>query len=762
MLNSLAFIKKYSLLILCISCLTITACSPREAADEVKDVAGDMKEAVDDVKEAVNDIKEDENDAKNDMKKLLSTEQLEALEKNDPYLWLEEVEGKKALDWVSAQNKESLSYLQNTPGYQSLFDKNLAVYDSKERIENPSMIGNYVYNYWRDATHTRGISRRTSLDHYLSGNPKWETVLDMDAIAKAENKNWVYKGRVCLAPDYTRCILQLSDGGSDAVLQREYDLDKKEFITDGFSTTVASRGSVAWLDQNTLLIGTNFGKDSDSNSMTDSDYARIIKLWKRGTPLAAAKTIFEGETSDVGVFVSSNVTPEANYPLIYRAKTFYTRDLHLIKTNDTFKKTNTVKLELPDDISPSGFFKEQMLLQTKSEWKIDNRVIPQGALISIGVDNFLGGKRNFTIIREPTERSSISSISNTKDSLLVNVLNNVSSELHAYDYSHGKWTHKQLETPKLGSLSVVTVDEKSNQFFYNYRGFLSPTTLYHVDDNGNNKELDSLPNFFDTAPYQVQQFEVSSKDGTQIPYFMVSKKEVVLDGSNPTILYGYGGFEISMNPSYSATVGMDWLEQGGVYVLSNIRGGGEFGPQWHHAALKENRMRAYEDFFAIAEDLISRKVTSPKHLGIRGGSNGGLLMGVSYTKRPDLFNAVACGVPLLDMKRFNKLLAGASWMGEYGDPDIPEQWDYIKEYSPYHNLKKDEEYPKVFFYTSTKDDRVHPGHARKMVALMEEYGHPYLYYENTEGGHAASSNNKQTAKREALIYSYFKDQLFEK
>jgi len=714
------------------------------------------------VKEEMIDTSKEAKDVMQEKIKAMITPATETLniEENDPFIWLEEVEGEKALAWVDAKNKDSLSYLQKISSYKDLFDKNLAVYDSEERIESPQMIGGDIYNFWRDANNTRGILRRTTINDYLSGTPKWKTVLDIDAIAKAEDKNWVYKGRQCLAPDYTRCILNLSDGGTDAVVRREYDLNTQSFIEDGFITP-ESKGNVAWLDKDHLLIATDFGE----NSMTDSGYPSITKLWKRGTSLSQAKKVFEGEKEDVGVWGNVIVTPEGDYPLVIRAKTFYTSELYFIKVSDDRSDIKTVKLDLPEDFGfdgLTGIFKEQMLVQTKSDWNVGGKTLSQGTLASIGFDNFLGGKRNFTVIREPTERSSIASVSNTKDSLIVSVLDNVRSEFHKYEYAHGKWSHSAVDTPELGSLSLVSANDDSNQFFYTYNGFLSPTSLYHVDDDGKSQKLDSLPDFFDASPYKVQQFETESKDGTKVPYFMISKKDVALDGKNPTILYGYGGFEISLRPSYSSTIGMDWLEQGGVYVLSNIRGGGEFGPKWHQAALKEKRMRAYEDFFAIAEDLIERKVTSPQHLGIRGGSNGGLLMGVAYTKRPDLFNAVACGVPLLDMKRFNKLLAGASWMGEYGDPDIPEQWEYIKEYSPYHNLEKNKEYPKVFFYTSTKDDRVHPGHARKMVAQMEAYGHPYLYYENTEGGHAASSNNKQTAKREALIYSYFIDQLFKK
>ena len=739
-------------LILITSLLCLSACDSKSSTDKSQSSVDTTQAVSNDALENIQDKTKDSIKEKVMQKsKLLSTEALQALEDADQYRWLEEVEGEKALAWVAEKNKASLSYLEAHPKYAELNAKNLAAYDSKERIAYPSFGGDYVYNFWRDEIHTRGISRRTSLQNYRSGNPKWETVIDVDAIAKADDKNWVYKGSSCLYPEYTTCILNLSEGGTDAVVRREYDLNTQKFIDNGFALP-ESKGSVAWLDKDTLMLGIDFGTDS----MTDSGYPKITKIWQRGTDISEAKTIFTGEKTDVGVWPFVINTQEGKFAFISRSTSFYTGETHYL--NDG----SLTKMDLPEDIDFNGIFKNQMLLQLKSDWDVGGKNLKQGALVSIGFDNFLAGKRNFTVVREPTERSSIASTSTTQDYLLVNVLNNVRGELYQYEYAHGSWTSELVKTPELGTLSVVAANDKSNDFFYTYNGFLSPTTMYYVDDKGAHNKSASLPDFFDASKFKVEQFESNSKDGTKIPYFMISAKNVELNGKNPTLMYGYGGFEVSIRPGYSSTKGMDWLEQGGVYVSTNIRGGGEFGPNWHQSALNEKRPRAYEDFISIAEDLIERKVTSPAHLGIDGRSNGGLLVGAIYTMRPDLFNAAVCGVPLLDMKRYNKLLAGASWMAEYGDPDIAEEWDFIKNYSPYHNLKKDKKYPKVFFYTSTKDDRVHPGHARKMVALMEEYGHDYLYYENTEGGHAGSSNNKQTAHLNALIYTYLQDQLMPK
>lgn len=739
-------IRINSLMLFSTLTLCLTACSKAGATDPVSNAG-----------ETANNVSEMANKQSNKQvnatmsKNYLSAEELTALEESDPYRWLENVEGEKALAWVEERNKISKGHLEAMPIFAELNAKNLAVYDSKEKIAYPSFSGDYVYNFWKDEKHTRGISRRTSLDEYLSGDPNWEVVIDVDAIAALEEKNWVYKGSTCLYPENTRCILSLSDGGTDAVIRREYDLNSKSFIEDGFILE-ESKGGVDWIDSETLIVGVDFGE----GTMTESGYPNIVKVWKRGTPLEQAQTIFTGDKEDVGSWGYIVNTPDGDYTFVRRSKTFFTGETHY------YKGGKLTKLDLQDDARIGAIFKGQMLITLKSDWKTGGQHFKQGSLVSINFENFLAGKRNFTVLHEPTERSSIAGYSTTKDYLFVNVLNNVRSEIVRFVYDQGSWKNSPVETPKLGQISVVAADDNSNNYFFTYTGFLNPNTLYHVNDNGKQRKIKSLPDFFDASKYKTEQFESTSKDGTKVPYFMISTKELELDGKNPTVMYGYGGFEVSLTPSYSATTGMDWMDQGGVYVLTNIRGGGEFGPKWHQAALHEKRPRAYEDFISIAEDLIAKKVTSPEHLGIVGGSNGGLLVGAIYTMRPDLFNAVVCRVPLLDMKRYNKLLAGASWMGEYGDPDIPEQWNYISQYSPYHNLSKDKKYPKVLFMTSTKDDRVHPGHARKMAALMEEYGHDYLYYENTEGGHAGASNNKQSAYANALAYTYFIDQLIPK
>ncbi|AOE49714.1 prolyl oligopeptidase family serine peptidase [Kangiella sediminilitoris] len=670
---------------------------------------------------------------------------------NDPYIWLEEVEGKKALEWVEKNNEKSLGYLQSKPLYKELYAKNLEVYNSDERIPYVSQMGDFFYNFWRDDENPRGLWRRTTLEEYKKENPEWEIVLNLDELAEKEDENWVYKGTNCLYPDYDRCLINLSRGGADATVVREFDMNKKSFVEDGFQLPEA-KSSLSWIDKDTLYVGTDFGK----GSMTDSGYPRVVKVWERGQPLEKAKTVFEGEKDNVwnaGMVIHDG---DEKYQIIYQGIDFYSSDIYMSTDH------GLVKMDRPKDSDFSGIINGQLLLELKSDWTIGDKTYKQASLLSISIDDFMAGKKTFTEVLVPDSRTSIASVSMTKDHVLVTTLKDVSSELYRYTYNDGEWSHEQIDMPELGTLSVTGTSDEHNNFFINYQNFLTPSSLYYFDaEKESTAVLKSLPEFFDASPYKVEQHFAEAKDGTKIPYFLIMAKDTVLDGKNPTLLFGYGGFEVSLRPSYSATVGIDWLEQGGVYALANIRGGGEYGPAWHQAALKENRHIAFSDFIRVAEDLIERKVTSKNKLGIRGGSNGGLLVGTVATMRPDLYEAVVCQVPLLDMKRFNKLLAGASWMGEYGNPDNEDEWNYIKTYSPYHNVDEDTEYPKIFFTTSTRDDRVHPGHARKMVAKMTDQGHDLLYYENTEGGHGGAANNEQSAKLNALVYTYLADQLMD-
>ncbi len=667
----------------------------------------------------------------------------------DPYLWLEEVENQKALDWVNQWNKKSLDVLMKQPDYENIFKKNLEIFNSTDRIPTPAIYGKYIYNFWQDQEHERGIWRRTSVDRYLSGSPEWETVIDIDALSTQDNIKWVFKGATGLYPDYNKFLVNLSKGGGDAVIVKEFDAQTKTFVENGFYVPEA-KGNVSWIDENTLMVSTDFG-----DGITTSGYPRQVKTWKRGTDLKDAKLIFEGDENNMGIWGYTFPTKNKTYQVVMQYMTFYTTKYFVIENGEL------VQLNLPEDVELAGILDDLIVLKLKSAWQVANQTFKQGAVVSIKYTDLVKGNVNPELVVTPDERSSVSEVSSTKDMLLVNMLNNVKSELYAYKWD-GSWKKEKIDAPELGSLTLGASDENSENFFFYFENFLEPATLYFGNAKiGEYKKVKSLPSFFPVEKYQVQQFESTSKDGTKIPYFVVGPKGMKYDGTNSTLLYAYGGFEVPELPSYSSVTGTAWLEKGGVYVLANIRGGGEFGPQWHQAGLKENRQRVYDDFHSVAEDLISRKITSAKKLGIFGGSNGGLLVGVAFTQRPDLYNAVVCAVPLLDMKRYNKLLAGASWMAEYGNPDIPEEWDYISKYSPYQNVKKGMNYPEVFFTTSTRDDRVHPGHARKMVAKMSDLGYKIYYFENTEGGHAGASTNEQRAKMYALIYSYLQMKLMQ-
>ncbi len=666
---------------------------------------------------------------------------------DDPYLWLEDVDAEKSLNWVEQWNEKTLKVLMSQPGYEEMYEKDLEIYNSTDRIASPSIIGNLVYNFWQDEEHPRGIWRRTPLQSYLSGEPHWETVIDVDALSKQDNEKYVFKGASGLYPDYDRFLVNLSKGGGDAVVIREFDAVNKVFIENGFYIPEA-KGSASWIDRNTLMVSTDFG-----DGVTTSGYPKQVKIWQRDTDLKNAQLVFDGQEDDMGIWGYTTHTKDKTYQIITQRTSFYTGSYHIIENGEL------VKPDLPEDIELSGIFNKQVLLSLKSDWNIGGNSFKQGDMISIPYADLIKGGTNYQLIVRPDERSSIAETNATKNVLLVNMLTNVKSELYKYTYN-GTWQKEKIDAPELGNISLGSADEDSDTYFFYFQNFLMPSTLYKGDAaTGQFVKVKALKSWFATEDYQVQQFEVASKDGTMIPYFVVSHKEIKLNGKNPTLISAYGGFEVPRLPSYSAITGTSWLEKGGVFVLANIRGGGEFGPKWHQAGLKENRQRIYDDYFAVAEDLIARKITSPKKLGISGGSNGGLLVGVGFTQRPDLYNAVVCAVPLLDMKRYNKLLAGASWMAEYGNPDIPEEWEYIKKYSPYQNLKEGMEYPEVFFYTSTRDDRVHPGHARKMVAKMSEMGYKVYYFENTEGGHAGASTNEQRAKMAALQYSYLQMKL---
>jgi prolyl oligopeptidase len=678
-------------------------------------------------------------------------------EATDPYVWLEEVEGERAMEWVKAHNAHSLGVLQGDPRYETLHQQALEIVQSRDRIPAPGFTHDgHIDNFWQDAQHVRGVWRRTTLDSYKTAEPQWETVLDIDALAEAESANWVYKGSTCLAPEERYCLISLSNGGKDAVTLREFDSVTRSFVEGGIYLP-ESKGGASWINKDTLLVARDFGP----GTLTNSGYPMVVKRMRRGENLDQADVLFMGEPTDVSVsgYTLRDADGVLKATLINRSIDFYSSETYRVTDDGA-----VVKLALPAKSDITGLVAGKLVVSLKQDWTAPSgQDFKSGDLIAWPLDAWLEDPATpAVLVLRPTERQAVEGVNATRNTLVVALYDNVRGSVRVYRPGETEWTYSTLDLPQNVSVGVGSASEIDDKIFVSVTGYLNPSSLWLADAaTGAVDQVKSMPAKFDATGMTVEQHEARSADGTMIPYFVVHKADMPLDGSNPTLLYGYGGFESSLLPGYSATVGKLWLERGGVYVIANTRGGGEFGPRWHEAALQQNRQRAHEDFQAVALDLIARKITSQPKLGIMGGSQGGLFMGAMLTQRPDLINAAVIQVPLFDMLRFHKLLAGASWIGEYGDPEIPEQRAWIQQYSPYQNLRAGQPYPEVFIHTSTKDDRVHPGHARKAAARLEELGYPVLFYENTDGGHAAGANLQETARRLALEYTYLSRRLMD-
>ncbi|MBI3565709.1 MAG: S9 family peptidase [Elusimicrobia bacterium] len=662
----------------------------------------------------------------------------------DPRLWLEEVESPRALAWVKERDDKALAELKSDPRWAAVEADARAVVLATDRIPAPELRADRVYNFWQDPKAVRGIWRRTAPKEYRKAEPKWETVLDLDALAAKEKENWVWKGADCLAPAQTRCLLRLSRGGKDASVYREFDAEKKEFVKGGFELAEA-KSHVAWYSADELLVGTDFGP----GSLTKSGYPRVIKLWRRGTPLASAKTVFEGRVEDVSADPAVFVRPEGRLALLDRAPTFFTAVHRVLRDDGT-----QAEVPLPESADLKGWFDGRLLATLRDPWAVAGATIPAGTLVAWPVGASLSALET---VWTPDEHSALESLAATKTGLYLSVLENVQGALLRARRDGSRWSVERLPFPAGTSLGLAASDDFSDLLLVDAEGFLLPTSVLGWDgaDAAPKAEIwRSLPPRFDAKGLAVTQRWATSRDGTKVPYFLVRRADAPFDGTTPTLLYGYGGFEVSMKPFYLATAGKLWLSRGGAYALANIRGGGEFGPRWHAAALKTNRQKAFDDFEAVAADLAATKETRPGKLAIQGGSNGGLLVSTVLTQRPELFGAVLCEVPLTDMLRFHTLLAGNSWVDEYGSVDDPATAPVLRGYSPYQNVKAAPRYPRTLVYTSTKDDRVHPGHARKFASALEDAGQPVLYYENVEGGHSAAANLEQRVKRYSIEYVF--------
>lgn len=681
-----------------------------------------------------------------------------AQEAKDPYLWLEDIDGQKALDWVKKENAATDKLIRNRPGFEKDRLRAKDILDDNRQIADPGeVMGDTITNFWRDAANPRGIWRQSPLAAYLAGKPVWTTLIDVDALGKAEKQSWVWHGADCLAPDYKRCLISVSPGGTDADIVREWDRPTKSFVTDGFALPQA-KSSVTWENADTLLVATDYG----TGSMTASGYPRIVKRWKRGTPLSAAETVVEGEAGDVGISVFAFMDGDKRWPMISRNKTFYTSDVYLPHPADDDYNRSII----PETADLRAVIDGQAIIFLNEPFAD----FPAGSLLALPLDTMARGDQvPFVPVMTPTKSQAIENVAASRNVLWVKALDDVEGKLFALrrDQPYGRWSQKDVPVTANATMAIAgTVDDR-DLAFVTAETMLMPPTLYAVSETGAPQTIQSLPATFDAKGMTVEKRFATSKDGTKIPYFLVRKTGAA--GPVPALVHAYGGFRAAQTPGYltgqpyrAGPLGLFWVEDGNAYVLANIRGGGEYGPAWHQAALREKRQNSFDDLHAVAEDLVATGVSRKGKIAISGRSNGGVLVGAAMEQRPDLYGAVISGSPLKDMRRYNKLLAGASWVAEYGDPDNPADWAFLSKYSPYQNIRKGVKYPPIFLYLSTKDDRVHPGHARKFAARLAGYGNSVYYHEYLEGGHSVGADHAEDAVRAAMLHAFLLRELVEK
>ena len=671
----------------------------------------------------------------------------------DPYIWLEEARSDEALAWVRAENERTLAHMEADPRFEKLKNDALQILDSEDRIPFVSFRPDGLYNFWQDKENPKGVLRRTTLESYQNDEPEWEVLLDIDALAAEEGKEWVYKGSTCLPPALNKCMIALSDGGEDATILREFDTATKQFVEGGFVLDQKSQGGIQWIDEDTLLVSRDFGE----GTLTESEYPLSSRVWKRGTSIDDAEEIFRGEQSDVWSSASLLRDNEATIHAItaFRAVSFHETEYFVQHDGEW------LRLDIPLKTSPYGIVDGHLLYSTDVDWEVDGQVFPADSLIAVDLEEWKtdpnGAKK--TLVWAPAERQTKRGGAITGNSLFVGMLDNVVGKVVKFDFADGEWTQSVVNLPDNATVGIAASSSETDQIMFTVTDFLNPTTLYYSDGSADPAPLKTSPSYFDKAGLEVEQHEATSADGTKVPYFIVKPAGMELDGTTATLLTGYGGFQVPRLPAYLGTTGKLWLENGGAYVLGNMRGGGEFGPNWHQTAIRENKQRTWDDFIAIGEDLVAKGFTSPEHLGIMGGSQGGLLVGTAFTQRPDLFGGAIVQIPLFDMLRYHLIGRGASWIGEYGDPRIPEQREWIEGYSPYQKIVEGVDYPTPFLWASTADDRTHPAHARKGAAKLKELGQPYFYFEDMTGGHSGGVDNEQRAKIQALQYVYLMQQL---
>jgi prolyl oligopeptidase len=671
----------------------------------------------------------------------------------DPHIWLEEAYDEAALTWVENENERTLAHFTADPRFDKLQADALTILDSEDRIPFVSIRPDGLYNFWQDKQNPRGLVRRTTLESYRTDDPEWEIVLDVDALAKAEGREWVYKGSTCLPPDLRHCMIALSDGGKDATVLREFDMATKSFVEGGFELA-ESQGNIQWIDQDTLLVSRNFSEEL----MTESEYPFTTRVWKRGQSIDEAQEIFRGERTDVwsGASLLRDNKGVIHARTAFRSVTFHETEYYVEKDGEW------LRLDIPLKASPYGIVDGHLLYSTGVDWEADGQTYPADSLIAVDLTDWKsdpnGAKK--TLVWAPGDRQTRRGGAITGSALFVNMLDNVVGRVVRFNFENGEWVQSKVDLPDNATLSVQTSSNETDQIMFTSTDFLNPTTLFY-SDGGKPEVLKQSPSRFDKTGMEVEQHEATSADGTKIPYFIVKPKGMERSGKTATLLTGYGGFQVPRLPGYLGTTGKLWLENGGAYVLANLRGGGEFGPGWHQTAIRENKQRTWDDFIAVAEDLVERGFASPDHLGITGGSQGGLLVGTAFTQRPELFDAAVVWIPLFDMLRYHEIGRGASWVGEYGDPRIAEQRAWIEPYTPYKKLDEDKDFPTPLFITSTADDRTHPSHGRKAAAKLKAKGDDYWYFEDMQGGHSGGVDNEQRAKLQALQYTYLMQRLMD-
>ena len=670
---------------------------------------------------------------------------------DDPYIWLEEIQGERALAKVDQWNADTEAVLTDQPEYPLAKAWAKQILDDTRQIALPDAIqGDMVTNLWRDADNPRGLWRIASLESYMAGAPEWRVLIDVDKLGEDEGQSWVWHGANCLAPEYARCLIALSPGGTDAYVVREFDVTTGRFVDGGF-TLPEAKSNVAWFDEDTLFVGTDEGE----GSLTDSGYPRLVKLWDRGTDFSTARQIAEGEQADISASGFSVLDGDTRWRFVNRSPSFWTNQISLVKEGGS-----TVPLPLPEDAEFEAVLNGVVIAKLNSALETTGGTEQPGALVAWSLQSVLDGSdpAPFAVFR-PSDTQAIEEVAASETKLWVKVLDDVSGKLIELSPGQSGWTARDMELPANSTVQIAETSGRGDTAFVTVESMLTPPTLYAVPSEGEAVAIASEPAQFDASKFTVEQKFATSKDGTKVPYYLVRPKDA--QGPLPTLIHAYGGFRAAQTPKYltaepyrSGPLGLFWVESGNAYVLANIRGGGEYGPRWHEDALREKRQNSFDDFHAVADDLVASRLTTPGHIAASGRSNGGVLVGAVANQRPDLYGAIISGSPLIDMRRYNKLLAGASWMAEYGNPDVPEDWAFMKEWSPYQNMSDGPDVPAAFYYLSTLDDRVHPGHARKAAAKHEAYGQTFYYHEYREGGHSVGSDHEEDAKRAALLLSY--------